>query len=207
MHEYTPDVKYYGFFVKHLLVGGDLIINDINKMLLSCPNVTDLGLWSAHPARDFLLCFRELRLERLSANLSSLNMADPAFSQVTHLDITELASTWEKWKGLTYMPSLSHVAINKSVDTDILLRLLQQCSKLKILLIVKNSDTWKKLDTLNLVTDPRFVMMHIVRYVVADWASCSGSDPRGCMWDWAEAISSAKQRECLRSSGRCGTHY
>ena len=33
MHEYTPDVKYYGLFVKHLLVGGDLTINDINKIV------------------------------------------------------------------------------------------------------------------------------------------------------------------------------
>lgn len=187
-----PDIKYYGSFVKHLLVGGDLTVNDINRMLLSCPNVIEIGLWSPHPAREFLPCFRELRLERLSANLSHLNMADPAFSQLTHLDVTEIGTTWEQWQVLTYVPYLSHVAINKSVDTDILLRLLRHCPKLKILMIVKNFDTWENHEAL--ITDPRFVMMRITRYVVSDWASGTAGNGDS-MWDWAEAISSAKQRE------------
>ncbi|KJA18362.1 hypothetical protein HYPSUDRAFT_218282 [Hypholoma sublateritium FD-334 SS-4] len=203
VHEYMPDIKYYGPFVKHLLVGGDLTVNDINKMLLSCPNVIEFGLWSPHPAREFLLCFRELKLERLSANLSSLNLADPAFSQLTHLDVTDLGTTWQQWQALTYIPRLSHVAINKSVDTDILIRLLRHCPKLEILMIVKNSDCWEKHEAL--ITDPRFVMMHITRYVVSDWAN--GAAGKGDMWDGAEAISSAKQRGLFKDESKLATWF
>ncbi|KAF8965533.1 hypothetical protein BDZ97DRAFT_1811166 [Flammula alnicola] len=188
-----PDLTYYGPFVKHIILGGDMKAEKISMFFSSCPNLIDVALWSHCRTKAFLGFFDDMKLERLSTNISTLDPEDfqtSALSNITHLDITKFGSGWPRWKDLTVLPRLTHLAINEVVDVDIIRRLLHHCKQLQILLLVEVGTAWNMGDIF--ISDPRLVMMKLCRYVVEDWRdSALGKEN---MWSWAEEISLAKQR-------------
>ncbi|KAF8965540.1 hypothetical protein BDZ97DRAFT_2057867 [Flammula alnicola] len=189
----AADLNYYGPFVKHIILGGDMDIEEISKFFIACPNLIDIALWSSFPAKHFLKFFEAIKLQRLSMNLSSLDIVDfhgPTFSFITHLDVTAFREGWSCWKAMTYIPRLTHLAINNEVDVDILRQLLHDCKQLRILLIV-DWDSEKMGNTV--IQDPRFVMMQIGRYTIEAWKSSASGKGERDMWAWAEKISFAKQ--------------
>ncbi|KAF8196550.1 hypothetical protein BJ912DRAFT_1056364 [Pholiota molesta] len=115
---YKPTLRYYGPYVRHLIIGGDTSFDDICDYLFACPTLIDLD-------------------RPLTTNLMSLSPADfkePAFAHITHLDVTSAKRS--HWKALSSLPMLSHLAINETVDINILRQLLQRCKRLEILLAV-----------------------------------------------------------------------
>jgi hypothetical protein len=138
--------------------------------------------------------FNGLKLERLSTNLTSLSPADfkePGFAHITHLDVTSAKRA--HWKALSSLPMLSHLAINETVDIDILRQQLQRCKRLEILLAVNGGHWHRDWDTSNIILDLRFVMMKICRYMIEGWVD--GASGKEYMWEWAERISALKKSE------------
>lgn len=66
--------------------------------LTSGPNLNVLALWTDLDIGMFLPDFAELRLQKLSANLSTLEMSDfqgRSFENITHLNITRIGNVWD----------------------------------------------------------------------------------------------------------------
>lgn len=190
------DVRYFGQFVRHLMIGGKATYDWIGLFLEACPNLIDLALWTSIPTKDFLPLFSNLKLQRLSVNLSTLDESDfrsPALSYITHLDVTVFGEDLERWKMFAYLPVLTHLAINNAVDREIVQYLLRHCATLRILLLICNKSMLQipKLTGAG-ISDSRFVMMDIQRFTVEDWEN--GTNGKEDMWACAEGISAAKHR-------------
>ncbi|KAF9478367.1 hypothetical protein BDN70DRAFT_880057, partial [Pholiota conissans] len=209
----NPNVKYYGTYVKHLIIGGDKSFEGLCRYLSACPNLIDIAIWTNCSMKRFLGLFSDLKLERLSASLISLSPADfrsAAFAHLTHLDATKCGAKWAQCQGFVFLPHLTHLAINDMIDIDTLRQLLQRCERLKILLAINRGGSWYGWDCdwdsrRDIIMDPRFVMMKIVRYVIGDWMNSAHGKPN--MWDWAEAISSVKKKESYKDGGKLWTTW
>lgn len=195
-----PSLNYFGQFVKHLFIGGECSLEKIRQFLSSCPNLIDLALLTHYPIKLVLDLLDNLKLQKIMTNMTSLREEDirgsAAFFHVTHLDITALGKDLDRWRPLKYIPILTHVAINETVDRDVFQYLLQHCAFLKILLVVQaayfatlavegSEEFW--------IYDPRFVMLQYSRYNVEEWENGANGE-EGNIWICAEAISSAKHR-------------
>ena len=201
----TACVKYFGPFVKHLIIGGPYLNHDsLTTFLKACQNLGDLALWTHIPTRELLPVLRMLSLTRLSTNLTGLTfeeLTDSAFTHITHLDITGFENGphigWPEWRAFTHFNSLTHLAINEVMDNspdEIIYNLLRDCQRLQILLIIEDMNPW---DLKNVpFGDPRLILMKIQRYVCEDWVE--GAKGNEDIWRCAEEISRAKQGNLLR---------
>ncbi|TFK61899.1 hypothetical protein BDN72DRAFT_882943 [Pluteus cervinus] len=163
----------YGPFVRHLLLGYSVSNTETIKFLSSCNHLRNLALWTPNIGPHCLDWLDEMPLERLSTNLSRLftdltptTFLRPFFSQITHLEITNTCSGWEKWCGLSILPSLTHLALDFFFDPEVVEGCLIHCQKLKLLVLVYDSDTIMSsnlIGVLSVVRDPRVVPHCMVR--------------------------------------------
>ena len=202
----TISLKYFGPFVKHLVIGSPHLERDsVINFLEACHNVSNLALWTHIPTREFLPAFEALSLDKLSTSLAGLSFEDlknSAFSNITHLDISPGFDTgthdgWPEWRAFSQFTFLTHLAINDITGNfdEIIHNLLRDCQRLQILLIVEVMNS--KLDLHNVpFSDPRLILMKIKRYTVEDWVE--GANGNEDIWQCAEEISRAKQGNLLR---------
>ncbi|KDR67806.1 hypothetical protein GALMADRAFT_1062899 [Galerina marginata CBS 339.88] len=175
------------------------------QFLNECPNLINLALWSHHPTKQLLNSIEKMSLQRLSTNLSSLDEQDfkgPAFSCITHLDITGLKGDWARYKVLTHVPQLTHIAINEVVDMQAIHHLLQYCPKLQILLVVTyDIPSWNlDLEDIHLY-DPRLVLMEVQRFTLAEWTN--GTNGKEDLWEGPEVISASKTYGRIKKEQFC----
>ena len=172
--------------------------------MAACPNLIDLALWTDLDISYFMEHFTDMKLERLSANVSTLAISvfkGPQFSNITHLDVTKFGVASSNWRGLAFLPRLTDVAVNEVLDNSVFRWLLEECTRLQVLaVLIRDSQTraWKTRDIVEV--DPRFVMMKMPRYIINDWIASSSGERN--MWEWAEEISLAKRCEWLVSNLR-----
>ena len=198
----TISFKYFGPFVKHLIIGGPHLERDsVINFLVACHNIGNLALWTHITTREFLPALEVLSLNRLSTNLAGLSFEDltsSTFRNITHLDIspglddTEPYNCWPEWRAFSHLTFLTHLAINDLMGNfdEIIRNLLRDCQHLQILLIIEVMNS--TLDLKNVpFSDPRLILMKIERYMLEDWVE--GAKGNEDIWRCAEEISRAKQ--------------
>ena len=108
-------------------------------MLLHCPNLQDLALWTK-PSKVLLPTLEKLSLKRLSANFRNLTHDDylgSIFSNITHFEVIAFhGRTWKEWEVLSKLPHLSHLIIGCHVDVDVFPNLLLYAPRLRILIFM-----------------------------------------------------------------------
>ncbi|KAF9526865.1 hypothetical protein CPB83DRAFT_857112 [Crepidotus variabilis] len=187
--------KYYGPFVKHLMMGGAQDKDQLETLLRHCPNVVDLAIWSPHDTSLFVELLatesRSVRLRSISTNFSSLSEDDivgPAFSKVSHLDVTNMGGKeLARWTILTRLPELTHLIINEEVTPEVIRCLLKGCQHLQILVLARSPGY----DLGTEIRDRRLVLLKISRYTIDDWMAFVNGTSED-IFSIAESISRAK---------------
>ncbi|KAF7366179.1 Tyrosinase central domain-containing protein [Mycena venus] len=111
------------------------------SLLQRCTNVIDFGsnLWFTDPS--LLPILAEMHLQRLSVNLKALfgylpiDLNHPLFRSVTHLDMFRIEGVAEILVELPTLPALTHLALDSDLSRDIVLSVLPDCPRLKLLLV------------------------------------------------------------------------
>ncbi|KAJ7204043.1 hypothetical protein GGX14DRAFT_569640 [Mycena pura] len=126
---------------------------------------------------------QHMRPTKLSFNSSSdqfpgslLTFDHPLFTNVTHLDIAlhlrfeDLECAWAKWRPLTSLPKLTHLALSSQLAHEILPQLLTECPGLTLFMIRfwVLAEAVEFTQTLS-VADPRVVVVHALANFLMDW--------------------------------------
>ncbi|TFK65245.1 hypothetical protein BDN72DRAFT_845777 [Pluteus cervinus] len=150
--------------VRHLLLGGTSQDYQITWFIKNCSNLRSLALWpSVHrtvPAGEVkkaLLKHAESRsaaaLDSTRVGLTHLSIGwekwfntndqtfkSPIFKNLTHLDLLDSSlADWDDWKGLVFLPSLTHLAINRNYTIPFLTHLLEEREKLVVVVILADT--------------------------------------------------------------------
>ena len=181
------------------------------SVLELCPEVEDLALWVGKQNKSHLSLIQRLPLRCFSADLSDWSANDlqgPAFSNLTHLDVIELAESddCERWNIVTSLPKLTHLSLNCIVGLPVLRYLLSQCPHLCLLIMLElygTDDTWaKSSEGYITIDDPRLVLINCydqMNQVMGDWVE--NAHGRFGLWDFSERFVEARRRES--SSKKC----
>ena len=207
----SPDLAYLpqlrqsaGPSVQHLMIDKVSSDDSLITILSSCPNVRNLAIylptsWEEDELNPLLPTLKKMtRLTRLRAGLSCVCYAElliPPFLNLTHLEILlSSGRSWGEWEALTHLPKLTHISVGCSIQVNDVLRLLKDCRRLKVLILVPYHST-QDLDTLYGVDDNRLILLGRLNYVdsIIDWEK--GANGGVDTWVFAELVVVARDSE------------
>ncbi|KDR67783.1 hypothetical protein GALMADRAFT_1061523 [Galerina marginata CBS 339.88] len=140
-----PRLTQYGPHVRHVLLQ-KRTAQEIQRVLECCPNVSNLALWIIQgKCSDLVPILERLPLQRLSFDPSyffenyaadmSMPFDQPLFHHITHLEIINATSSWSKWRQLTLLPKLTHLALAGTVNQQLIDHVLEGCPSLELLIM------------------------------------------------------------------------
>ncbi|TFK62177.1 hypothetical protein BDN72DRAFT_848943 [Pluteus cervinus] len=185
-------LKTNGRYVRHILlwdvVSDDPRLHNSAACLSWCPNVVDVALWRAGTTCDENLIDRllSLPLTHLSIDITWLDeeIMDHAiskpmwFTSITHLDLIGKVITLQVEEIEDYFPSLTHIALAKSMGLPA--KAILDCwgDQLEVLI-------WYFYDTSKVYDDPRVVVISELRQYLHDWNEAATDGPSS-VWKRAE---------------------
>ncbi|KDR67492.1 hypothetical protein GALMADRAFT_147041 [Galerina marginata CBS 339.88] len=205
-------VKDVGKFAKHLFIGAPTSVEDINDLLLSCPNVENVALWYSlsdgfHSIEPYLEALRRLPLKRLSSSnrglqLQNQNPKKALFLNLTHFHVSSFdLATLNHVLDLPTLPNLTHLCISASIGVSGAIDLLLKGPRLRVLVIFGDGrfDSFSATDDglrdtrLVLLLYPIFGFYHDM--MASDWerGARSGVD----FWVLTERFSMARRNNFL----------
>ncbi|KAJ7040687.1 hypothetical protein C8F04DRAFT_1081754, partial [Mycena alexandri] len=194
-------------YVRHICLGSpsSWSAHHTLTLLRLCPRLESFAHMRPHgkPALGALT-----EVHRWSGCLNDLyddgavDLTLPLFHRVTHMDVFENLEPPPHIlnnRGLTTMPALTHLCLNRYVRVDIVRRLLNECAHLQILINMWTDPAYNRGKAEEIVarhysagvTDVRFVVV-ICRDYWSDWevGACGGVD----FWAAADAFVARKRR-------------
>ncbi|KAF8157699.1 hypothetical protein K438DRAFT_332684 [Mycena galopus ATCC 62051] len=197
--------------VHHMVLTGHVPQGDMARVLSTCTNVHDLGLWMGSSKTELLDEMRHLtNIQRLSVNLFDLlggghnfhlpPLEELPFARVTHLDAFGLIP--EKLYPLFgRLPCLTHLAVDDySSISEMMEMVLPSCAVLQLLVV-----TWRRTDpdtedsafsTVG-ISDPRFCTVPAGYNMKRDWEEGT----RGGLDFWRRAEMARDARNERRRNG------
>ncbi|KAJ7112817.1 hypothetical protein C8R43DRAFT_935540 [Mycena crocata] len=174
------DSKPPNFFrdaVRHLFLdnASEWSQKQIIAVLTLCSGIINLAVIPHISQPELLPILEGMRIERFAGPLAPLfgsyaviNIRHPFLASVTHLDLfdTILEADTQIYAELALMPVLTHLALNHQIPTNVMRCILSDCTQLKVLVNLRTSGDVPEMDVID---DPRFVLMLIHRYYWADW--------------------------------------
>ncbi|KIM39507.1 hypothetical protein M413DRAFT_29235 [Hebeloma cylindrosporum] len=197
-----------GPLVQHLMIDDYSVNGSFQTVLSSCPNICNLAIYlpKSYSERKLYNLSPILqgmkKLTRLSASLPEASYVDiliqpPHFSNLTHLEMF-LASWEERWGVLTKFPKLTHVSVEGNMRAHEIVKLLDDCRHLELLIVVPLSGYFhapqSERDALHAVEDNRLVFLEPLHYVdvLFDWEK--GAHGGLDSWVFAELVIVARAR-------------
>ena len=205
----TNRLAAFGPHVRHILLQ-NRTSGEIRSVLDYCPNVQSLSLWIIQhgqcqetllPAlEDFArrrvlksLSFDPSQFFQMFDDVVPIPFAQLAFSSLTHLEIINATSSWEKWAQIADLPHLTHLAMSAWRNwTGFILMVLKECKFLQLFILFEtdgfyNNDTMTHDVAAGLESwreDQRVVILPPVMDHFNDWeiGARGGRD----FWDTAE---------------------
>ncbi|KAJ7766723.1 hypothetical protein B0H16DRAFT_371588 [Mycena metata] len=208
MHERPPiffsdNVRHFYFSQRCLWT-----CQKVSALVRLCPYLVSLffeGTWPESallPVLDGILHLRSWRgsLRNLFGG-AAIDLSLPFFRTITHLDVTLHGISTDTVLSLHKMPALSHLCLHNTVAVDLLSGLLEQCPRLRILLILCHPAYAEFADPVNSeITDMRCVV--VVRgFRIHDWHGWLAEDGHD-FWAGAEAFVARKRRGEIPVSAR-----
>ncbi|KAF8181920.1 hypothetical protein K438DRAFT_1840640 [Mycena galopus ATCC 62051] len=178
--------------VRHLILNTDDNFSIDRKQLLRlCEDIITFVASDSFLDSALLPILAEMRVQRLSLKMEALfrpepiNFGHPLFSHVTHLDLLDIysASLVVHLPHVPLLPALTHLCLDTSVPRDSMLRVLEDCPRLQLLLVQwYHSDVSYASAKTPHAYDVRFVIGTYSNY----WEECKSSAMGGPDF-WAEA--------------------
>ncbi|KAJ7489305.1 hypothetical protein FB451DRAFT_686637 [Mycena latifolia] len=141
-------------------------------------------------------------LEQLFGTYSAIDLSQSFFRNITHMDLFDVAHNGDVRisSGLAALPALTHLCLNNNVGVDFLRRVLEDCTRLQILVHLWNpyySEPAREIATNPPVSDVRFVVGVFLNYW-DDWevGARGGTD----FWVAADAFVARKRRGEIEAS-------
>lgn len=192
----TKEANFFRHGVRHLYLGSS---GDSARTLLRlCPSIVSFAYISPQGDPSLLAMAQEMRgvrrwsgcLEDLFDKHTAVDLSLPVFSTVTHMDVFDDVDgsrlSTQICLGLTALPALTHLCLNRSVEVESLQRLLEQCAHLQVLVVM-----WShRIQAGEMVAGHCRAGVTDARYVVAvcdDYWSDWEVGARGGMDFWAAA--------------------
>ncbi|KAJ7766739.1 hypothetical protein B0H16DRAFT_1717081 [Mycena metata] len=205
MHERPP--IFFSDNVRHLYFGQRCpwTCQKVSTLVQLCPHLVSLffeGTWPESallPVLDGILHLRSWRGSLGSPFSAPIDLSHPFFSTITHLDVTP--DETPPVLSLSKMPALTHLCLHNTVTVDLLSGVLEQCSRLRILLLLCHPAFAEFADTISSeITDMRCVV--VVRgNLIRDW-NCWLAPHGHDFWPGAEAFVARKRRGEIPVSAR-----
>ncbi|KAF7336237.1 hypothetical protein MVEN_02171600 [Mycena venus] len=177
--------------VRHLALelDWDCSEDEGRQLLALCKGVSNFGSSYGFTDPVLLPFLAEMRIQRLSLTLSelfgpgSIDLTHSLFRSVTHLDMFGLEGVVEVFPDVPLLPVLTHLCLDSNIQREILLNLLAELPRLKLLLVQWQPE---EKDLYELARTPR---AYDVRFVIglcydywADWEAGA----RGLSDPWAQ---------------------
>jgi hypothetical protein len=187
--------------VHHLIITANVAWPGEHGSLLElCTGVISLACSSSLPDPNLLSVVAQMRIRRLSVALTplfggSVDLTHPLFGSITHLDILDdmEEGATEICAQISILPSLTHLSLDFHIPTDILVTVLVNCPRLKLLLVLWPS--WDQesyeLACIPRVCDVRFVMASFDDYW-AEWEAGAMGLPN--FWSRGDDFVARKRR-------------
>ncbi|KAF8647849.1 hypothetical protein AX16_006517 [Volvariella volvacea WC 439] len=119
------------------------------------------------------------------------------FANLTHLQITNVCSSWARWQGLSHLPSLTHLALCLKFDLEVVTGVLAECKHLLVLVLIYDLDMIKESNLGNVlvnVRDYRVIPQYVAEVSQWEHAALKGGVD---FWKRAEAVSRAASMMCV----------
>ncbi|TFK72865.1 hypothetical protein BDN72DRAFT_957041 [Pluteus cervinus] len=198
----TKNLSKYAHHVRSFLVYFHLDEATLLRHLTLCKNLTiktranrklstttyQIGLVSG--SRGVLLALSQLPLRQLGIHLGALpeftdgsiavNFLAPPFRNLTHLEIMDVSSTWERLDGFRDLPNLRYLSV-AIIDLDLIKRILDQDQSegIRVLVFLGASRCRSTYDRIVCRCDE-------LEVTVDDWIA--GVESKKCFWDIAEEM-------------------
>ncbi|KAJ6457492.1 hypothetical protein C8R47DRAFT_1082021 [Mycena vitilis] len=181
--------------VRHIILEWEPVTfsqKDAQRLLKLCTGVISFGCNYAWADADILLILGEMRVQRLSITPQELfgvavpDLGHVLFHSVTHLDLIGIEGMPNLSEDLSKLPLLTHLCLDCDLREELLLAVLADCPRLKLLLVQSYQ-----------AGGPLTYQIHDVRFVHAKcydyWAEWEAS-VMGLADFWSEAEDFAIRR-------------
>ncbi|KAJ7933442.1 hypothetical protein B0H13DRAFT_2262881 [Mycena leptocephala] len=196
----TKPPEFFHKAVRHLaLESGHFSREDARRVLRLCKGVINLACDQSFTDPELLPILAEMRVQRLSLSLTLLVgepcLKHPLFASITLLDLFDIGgeTVAKICAQIPTLPALTHLSVDFETPRTVLMRLLEESSRLGLLLIL-----WPSFHA-NLYRAAQIPHVYDVRFVIgqyhnywASWEACAKGLPN--LWSLGDDFVARKRR-------------